>query len=215
MTIPILYCYKLVNAALFPPPPPRDNQQKRERRSLTPTPKNRSPPPPSASSTFIVILAICALVSVFITAFQCDPPIYANIREIGRRNVKPVCLNIVDLAVGFNVWHIISDACLLVVPFLMLWRVQMKWTTKLKVCIAGVIGFSNVGLAIGRTVAQATARQQPGFDLTCMPLPFSHPCFRSYLSFPRFCLSLKLAFNPTLFIVQIPLPLHLPTRPRN
>ncbi|KAL8820764.1 MAG: hypothetical protein Q9223_001080 [Gallowayella weberi] len=116
--------------------------------------------------SFILVLVICALVSLLVTVFQCDPSIYSNIREVGRRNVKLQCLPLINLTVGFNVWHIVSDALLLVVPFLMLWRVQMKWTTKCKVCIAGVIGFCNVGLAIGRTVAQATARQQPGFDLT-------------------------------------------------
>ncbi|KAL8730233.1 MAG: hypothetical protein Q9166_004210 [cf. Caloplaca sp. 2 TL-2023] len=119
-----------------------------------------------AHRIFIVILTICAIITLFITVFQCDPPIYSNIREIGRRSIKPVCLPLVDMTVGFSVWHIVTDACLLVVPFMMLWRVQMKWTTKLKVCIAGIIGFANVGLSIGRVIAQATARQQPGFDLT-------------------------------------------------
>lgn len=43
----------------------------------------------------------------------------------------------------------------------------MKLSTKLKVCLAGVIGFANVGLALARTIVQATAKQK-GFDLTCI-----------------------------------------------
>ncbi|KAL8684100.1 MAG: hypothetical protein Q9224_006615, partial [Gallowayella concinna] len=115
---------------------------------------------------FIAVLTISALIQLFLAVFQCDPPIYANIREIGRRSVKPVCLPLVDMTVGFSIWHIITDACLLVVPFMMLWRVQMKWTTKFKVCIAGVVGLGNIALSVGRAIAQSRARQQPGFDLT-------------------------------------------------
>ncbi|KAL8845939.1 MAG: hypothetical protein Q9221_008940 [Calogaya cf. arnoldii] len=95
--------------------------------------------------------------------FNCDPPIYSDIREIGRRNKKPKCLNLLYILIGFNVWHILSDCLLLVVPFLMLWKVQMKWSTKLKVCAAGIIGFANVGLALSRTIVQATAKQT-GWD---------------------------------------------------
>ncbi|KAI4236997.1 MAG: hypothetical protein LQ352_007966 [Teloschistes flavicans] len=118
-----------------------------------------------AHRTIIVCLTICAIISLFITIFYCDPPITGNIREVGRRNVKPKCYSLISLVIGFNTWHILSDCLLLVVPFMMLWQVQMKKTTKLKVCIAGVIGFGNVGLALARTIVQATAKQT-GFDLT-------------------------------------------------
>ncbi|KAL9595400.1 MAG: hypothetical protein Q9219_006475 [cf. Caloplaca sp. 3 TL-2023] len=119
-----------------------------------------------AHRVFIVALVICALVSMFVTIFYCDPPISGNIREVGRRGQKLKCIPLVNLIIGFNVWHILSDCLLLVVPFMLLWRVQMKTTTKLKVCIAGVVGFGNVGLAMARTIVQATAKQSGGFDLT-------------------------------------------------
>ncbi|KAL8948892.1 MAG: hypothetical protein Q9222_004950 [Ikaeria aurantiellina] len=118
-----------------------------------------------AHKTFIVFLTLCAIVSLLVTVLECNPPIYANIREIGRRNQKPKCMPLVNLIIGFNVWHILSDCLLLVVPFLMLWKVQMKTTTKMKVCIAGIIGVGNVGLALARTIIQATAKST-GFDLT-------------------------------------------------
>ncbi|KAI4186164.1 MAG: hypothetical protein L6R41_003656 [Letrouitia leprolyta] len=118
-----------------------------------------------AHKMLMVFLLICATISLFITVFECDPPIYSNIREIGRRNTKPKCMKTIDIIIGFNAWHILTDCLLLVVPFLMLWRVQMKLSTKLKVCLAGVIGFANVGLALARTIVQATAKQK-GFDLT-------------------------------------------------
>ncbi|KAL8836300.1 MAG: hypothetical protein Q9170_002973 [Blastenia crenularia] len=118
-----------------------------------------------AHRAFIVFLVIFATISLFVTVFMCGPPIYSDIREIGRRNVKPKCFKLIDMIIGFNVWHVLSDCALLVVPFMMLWKVQMKWTTKLKVCTAGIAGFANVGLAIARTVVQATAKQK-GFDPT-------------------------------------------------
>ncbi|KAL8864183.1 MAG: hypothetical protein Q9174_007440 [Haloplaca sp. 1 TL-2023] len=48
----------------------------------------------------------------------------------------------------------------------MLWRVQMKFWTKFKVCIAGVIGLANVGTSIARQYASASARAPQAFDLT-------------------------------------------------
>ncbi|KAG8526530.1 uncharacterized protein KY384_008730 [Bacidia gigantensis] len=113
----------------------------------------------------IAFLTVCATISLFITVFECNPPIYNNVREIGRRNKAPDCMPILDLVIGFNVWHIFSDCLLLLVPFVMLWRVQMSWSTKSKVCVAGVVGFANVGLALARTIVQAMAKQT-GFDLT-------------------------------------------------
>lgn len=119
-----------------------------------------------AHRLFIALLCICAIVTVFVIAFQCKPPIRANIRELARRNVEIHCFPILNLIIGFNVWNVISDIALLVVPFKLLWNVQLKWTTKFRVCIAGVVGMANVGLSIGRAVQQSTSKGE-GRDMTC------------------------------------------------
>ena len=115
----------------------------------------------------VALLAICGTVSIIVTCLQCNPPIYYNIREIARRGKAPKCMPILDLVIGNNVWHILTDFLLLIVPFMMLWKVQMKWTKKMRVCIAGVVGFANVGLALARTIVQLTIAEKT-FDLTCM-----------------------------------------------
>ena len=114
----------------------------------------------------IGILCICAIVTTFVTAFQCLPPIRANVREMARRNVRPKCLPIFQEIVGFNVWHILTDIVLLVIPFKLLWKIQLKWTTKLRVCIAGIVGIANVALSLARTILQAT-ESGGGDDYTC------------------------------------------------
>ncbi|KAL8686134.1 MAG: hypothetical protein Q9218_007323 [Villophora microphyllina] len=118
-----------------------------------------------AHRTFIIVLVLCAIVSVIVSAFQCNPTFATNVREISRTGIQPKCIPTLNLVIGLNIWNILADCLLLVVPFMMLWRVQMKQSTKLKVCIAGVIGFANIGFAIGRTVAQAK-EQDKVFDLT-------------------------------------------------
>ncbi|KAL8871909.1 MAG: hypothetical protein Q9174_002363 [Haloplaca sp. 1 TL-2023] len=115
---------------------------------------------------FIAFLVACAIITLVISFVSCDPPILGDIREMGRRGVKPVCYPLIYQIGAFNAWHIFSDCLLLVVPFLMLWRVQMKMVTKMKVCAAGLIGLANIGLAMARTINQAIFKPPSGFDTT-------------------------------------------------
>ncbi|KAL8851344.1 MAG: hypothetical protein Q9221_003711 [Calogaya cf. arnoldii] len=115
--------------------------------------------------TFIAALIIGAIVSTAITMAQCNP-YYSDIRNIGRQNVKPKCVDLKQMGIGFMTWHILSDSFLCAVPFIMLWRVQMKFWTKFKVCIAGIIGLVNVALSIARQFATSRAKGPGSFDVT-------------------------------------------------
>ena len=116
--------------------------------------------------TFIAALIIGAIISTAITMAQCNP-YYSDIRNIGRQNVKPKCVDLKQMGIGFMTWHILSDSFLCAVPFIMLWRVQMKFWTKFKVCIAGIIGLANVALSIARQFATSRAKGPGSFDVTC------------------------------------------------
>ncbi|KAL8967778.1 MAG: hypothetical protein Q9183_002763, partial [Haloplaca sp. 2 TL-2023] len=114
---------------------------------------------------FITALIIGAIISFTISMAQCNP-YYSNIREIGRQNVQPKCIPLLKMGLGLSWWHIATDILLCFLPFIMLWRVQMKFWTKFKVCIAGVIGLANVGTSIARQYASASARAPQAFDIT-------------------------------------------------
>ncbi|KAI4087052.1 MAG: hypothetical protein LQ344_007056 [Seirophora lacunosa] len=119
-----------------------------------------------AHRIFIAALTIGAIISVVLAFVQCDP-YTGDIRLVGRKDVKPKCIPLFNMGVGYSVWHILSDCLLCVVPFLMLWRVQMKFWTKFSVCIAGVIGLGNVAVTVARVFDQASVQARRGpFDLT-------------------------------------------------
>lgn len=124
-----------------------------------------------AHRIFIAALTIGAIISVVLAFVQCDP-YTGDIRLVGRKDVKPKCIPLFNMGVGYSVWHILSDCLLCVVPFLMLWRVQMKFWTKFSVCIAGVIGLGNVAVTVARVFDQASVQARRGpFDLTCTSFP--------------------------------------------
>ncbi|KAL8999878.1 MAG: hypothetical protein Q9169_001419 [Polycauliona sp. 2 TL-2023] len=115
---------------------------------------------------FIGALVVGAIIQLTLAFTYCQP-YNGNVRAVGRGNVKPKCLSIFSLGLGYSVWHILSDCLLFVVPIVMLWRVQMKFWQKFAVCIAGIIGLGNVGLTLGRVLDQAMVRARDGaFDLT-------------------------------------------------
>ncbi|KAL9012774.1 MAG: hypothetical protein Q9173_002480 [Seirophora scorigena] len=119
-----------------------------------------------AHRIFIAALTIGAIISVVLAFVWCDP-YTGDIRLVGRRNIKPKCIPLFNMGVGYSVWHILSDCLLCVVPFMILWRVQMNFWTKFSVCIAGVIGLGNVGVTLARVLNQASALARRGaFDLT-------------------------------------------------
>ncbi|KAL8981349.1 MAG: hypothetical protein Q9205_003831 [Flavoplaca limonia] len=115
---------------------------------------------------FIATLVIGAIIQLVLAFTYCQP-YNGNIRALGRDSVKPKCLPLFNMGVGYSVWHILTDCLLFVVPIVMLWRVQMKVWTKLAVCIAGIVGLGNVGLSLARVFDQASGRAYRGaFDLT-------------------------------------------------
>ena len=140
----------------------------------------------------IILLVGCALATCLVAGLQCKPIFKNDIRRIGREGIHLKCIPILNLVYGFNVWHIVTDFILLVVPFKLLWRVQLMWTTKLRVCIAGIVGLANIALSIARAVDQAT-ESDAGWELTCMLSSPSSPLTMTL--FPLFCAIVVLMKN--------------------
>ena len=55
------------------------------------------------------------------------------------------------IILALNGWHIATDILFLIVPVAMLWKVQMRWTIKMRVWIVGFVGVGNIALGLVRT----------------------------------------------------------------
>lgn len=118
---------------------------------------------------FVVFLAAFALVSFCLNIFQCNPP-YANWdymsvgKNLGPEN-PPKCLPYTTLTSGPSVIHVLSDFALLIVPIVMLKDTKLKFTVKLRVWIAGVVGCSSCICSVFRVIAQYRIATD---DITCI-----------------------------------------------
>lgn len=113
-----------------------------------------------------VLLFLCSsllITSLFIIMFQChDVEAYWDPKRYATWDHPPKCLPLYGLIKGLNVWHIVTDATLLISPIVMLWRVQMKLTKKLRVWSIGIVGCVNIVLSICRIQSNNL-----GSDLLC------------------------------------------------
>ena len=114
---------------------------------------------------FITFLSVTAVVAIFLNAFGSNPPVNMNLRTIAGLGFKPKFLALSKVVIGLNVCHILSDILLLIVPVTMLWRSKIRWTARLRVCLIGLVGLANCGLAAGRAVTQHNIKT---LDFTCM-----------------------------------------------
>ena len=55
------------------------------------------------------------------------------------------------IILALNGLHIATDILFLIVPVAMLWKVQMRWTIKMRVWIVGIVGVGNIALGLVRT----------------------------------------------------------------
>ncbi|KAG8531804.1 uncharacterized protein KY384_003440 [Bacidia gigantensis] len=103
--------------------------------------------------------------ATLVVALHCDHPrSFFDLRYKGHLEKEPKCLDLPKVVVGLNVIEILFDASLMVVPVVMLWKVQMKWTTKLRVYIAGMVGCLNIAIAVGRTLMNFSQQKAVDFS---------------------------------------------------
>ena len=115
--------------------------------------------------TFFSTLVCFVIVSALLVVFQCKPP-RAGFNSIaaGHLDVAPVCWSELKLNTGLSVWHVLSDFCLLAVPVIVLWKTQMKWNTKARLYIVGILGLTSCISSVIRLVYQ----HRIGIDPLCM-----------------------------------------------
>ena len=115
--------------------------------------------------TLLTVLTLYCLGGFFVMLFTCSPAgIYWDLRRQGRLSQSLSCIDQSKALAVLSAVHVCTDFSLLVIPVALLWRVQMKWTRKLRIWLAGIFGLSSCAFALLRTITQYVA-QAP--DPTC------------------------------------------------
>ena len=119
---------------------------------------------------------------VLVVMLRCVPPrLGFDVIAAGRAENSGRCIDAGPQIAILNSLHISSDIFLLVVPTVILWRVELRWTVKLRVWIAGMIGWINTILRILRTKdnfsvhKDVTCKSSPPPSLTQLNLPKDKP----------------------------------------
>ena len=126
------------------------------------------------------IMCCVLIITILVTLLPCRPILWRlDIKAAAHMYTEPpVCLEVTQSITPLSVLYILSDALLLIIPVAMLWRVQMRWTIKLRVCLAGLVGCANIALSIVRTKENYYMKK----DITCQCLLPLH--LSSYLPPP-------------------------------
>lgn len=125
--------------------------------------------------TFMGVLIAYALTALFINVFQCDPP-SANFDSVaaGKLPTQAKCISDDYLGTTLSVAHAVTDFCLLAVPIIVLWKVQIHRTTKIRLYLIFSIGAFSCVSSVLRQVSQGRIRDDP----FCL-LPFRSPAMFS------------------------------------
>ena len=122
--------------------------------------------------TFFALCSCLLICSILFFFIQCTPfYIIWDLEKLASYTSMPSCWNRNTLIIILNVWHIVTDAVLLVTPFAMLWNVQMKLSIKLRVWMVGIVGSMNIVVSILRTLANNGIAR----DSTCKEFPLRTP----------------------------------------
>ena len=126
--------------------------------------------------TFFGILIIYILCAILLVTFACSPATagFNTIAE-GKLDKPPKCLSQSAQGNPLSVWHVVLDFCLLAVPVLVLWRVQLPWVTKIRLFFLFSLGAICCFASVMRQISQARLKK----DVTC---EFLCPEYRSCIS---------------------------------
>ncbi|KAL8646372.1 MAG: hypothetical protein Q9226_006885 [Calogaya cf. arnoldii] len=118
---------------------------------------------------FIGILIVFILCTIFLSTFQCRPAKGAwNIMATGHLAKSPVCIPDPDISFPLSVIHIVLDFCLLAVPILVLWKIQLPWNTKIRLYILFAAGALTCFAAVMRRVSQARLKSDPTYNVSTL-----------------------------------------------
>jgi hypothetical protein len=122
--------------------------------------------------TFFGLLLAYTLAAFFMNVFQCNPP-SANFDSIaaGKLPIAAKCLSENRLGTILSSLHVAMDFCLLAVPIIVLWKVQMDWAKKIRLYIIFSLGAISCIGSVFRQLAQAKV----GGDILCRSTSYLPP----------------------------------------
>ncbi len=97
--------------------------------------------------TFFTICGLYTLVAFFLNIFQCNPAGGSfDLLLLARSGKPPECVGVAHMGTILRAINITLDYCLLAVPVIVLWKVQMTWLMKGRLFVMfGVGGLACVG----------------------------------------------------------------------
>ncbi len=119
--------------------------------------------------TFFTLLVIYTLCAIFMIVFQCNFQAASfDLIAAGKLNSPKKCLSENQIGISLSTIHVVMDFCLLSVPIIVLWKVQMPWPTKFRFfAVFGVGAMSCIGSVL-RQIEQANLKT----DILCQsPFP--------------------------------------------
>lgn len=108
------------------------------------------------------------MAAIFANIFSCNPPaLDFRLSVLGASKVPHKCVNNNTVTLPLSVLHIVFDFALLSVPLVVLYRVQMSLSKKIRMCILFSVGAISCIGSIMRQSIQSVKHP----DMTCKYLP--------------------------------------------
>ncbi|KAI4113136.1 MAG: hypothetical protein LQ345_005818 [Seirophora villosa] len=119
--------------------------------------------------TFFGILTAFLICSVFVFAFQCIPVVGAwDTIATAHLDEPPRCRADSNISKPLSILHILMDFCLLAVPLLVLWRIQLARNTRIRMYILFSIGALCCFAAVMREVSQEPLKSDFTFNFSAL-----------------------------------------------
>ena len=113
---------------------------------------------------FLGFLIIFVLTALFVNLFACDPPLSQyGLAAFGKTPEPPVCVNSNSMEIALNLVHIITDFGLLMTPLVVLFKIRMATSQKIRLMLLFSVGLVSCIGSVMRQISNPSA--QP--DLTC------------------------------------------------
>ncbi|OJD40604.1 uncharacterized protein BKCO1_1000445 [Diplodia corticola] len=112
---------------------------------------------------FLFLLTAYTLLALFWTCFQCNPPAAMwNKIYSGKLATMPTCWSTKVISNVLSIMHAVMDFCLLTTPIIVLWKVKLPLSTKIRLYIVFSMGAVS---AVGSVLRQL-AQEKISLDVT-------------------------------------------------
>ncbi|KAF4310885.1 hypothetical protein GTA08_BOTSDO13540 [Botryosphaeria dothidea] len=115
------------------------------------------------NDVFLFLLTVYTLLALFWTCFQCSPPpAMWNKIYSGKLSTPPTCWSTPTISNVLSVIHVVMDFCLLMTPIIVLWKVKLPTSTKIRLYLV----FSTGAVSCVGSVLRQLAQQKINLDVT-------------------------------------------------